>query len=125
MKKTSNSAKPVAEQKTARIDIRITQKLKQALLAEAEARGISETAYVLQLIEGRRPLPPMTDGQMAAVNVLAAARSDLVHISNVLKGRTQQERKVLFRNEKFMRAWIDGVNAVIKCLDRIIKMFLG
>ena len=113
------------EHKTARIDLRVTPKLKADLIAEARARNITETAYEMKLLEGRLPLPPMTDEQMAACNQISAARSDLIHFTNAMNGMSQEVRKQLFRSPKAMQMWFDGVNTLIRYLDKIIKMFLG
>ena len=112
------------EHKTRRLDMRLTPELDDKLVAEATERGITKTAYVEMILEGRRPLPPMTDKQMAAVMQISAARADLIHISNALQKKSQQERKALFGSITFMKAWIDGVNTLIRQLDRIIHLFV-
>ena len=114
----------IKEHKTRRLDMRLTPELDDKLIAEAAERGITKTAYVEMILEGRRPLPPMTDKQMAAVMQISAARADLVHISNALQKKSQQERKALFGSITFMKAWIDGVNTLIRQLERIIHLFV-
>ena len=52
-----------------------------------------------------------------------AARGELILIKNALHGTTQEQRKKYFRNEQFMRQWIEGVNSLIRRLVEIEGMF--
>ena len=54
---------------------------------------------------------------------LKAARGELILIKNALHGTTQEQRKKYFRNEQFMRQWIEGVNSLIRRLVEIEGMF--
>ena len=56
---------------------------------------------------------------------LTAARSELTGIHNALQGRTQEERRRLFKSDRFMLVWMDGVNALIKRWREIQDMFTG
>ena len=46
-----------------------------------------------------------------------------VIIKNALHGTTQEQRKKYFRNEQFMRQWMEGVNSLIRRLVEIEGMF--
>ena len=40
-----------------------------------------------------------------------------------MPGTTQEQRKKYFRNEQFMRQWMEGVNSLIRRLVEIEGMF--
>ena len=56
----------------------------------------------------------LTKEEVDALNSLAIARTDLIKISNVLSKKTAEEKARFFKNEKFMRWWIDAVAGLIQ-----------
>jgi len=61
-----------------------------------------------------RPRMRLTKEEVDALNSLAIARTDLIKISNVLSKKTAEEKARFFKNEKFMRWWIDAVAGLIQ-----------
>ena len=76
----------------------------------AKECGISLSRYVVETGLKHRPRMRLTKEEVDALNSLAIARTDLIKISNVLSKKTAE----FFKNEKFMRWWIDAVAGLIQ-----------
>ena len=106
------------------IDVRFTEEEYKHVVANAAQCGMPKSLYVHNIVLGHQPEQLMTDGQEEALKSLSAARSELVGIRNALHGLPQEVRKRYFKNERFMTAWIEGVNYLIQHWDTI-KQKLG
>ena len=80
----------------------------------AKECGISLSRYVVETGLKHRPRMRLTKEEVDALNSLAIARTDLIKISNVLSKKTAEEKARFFKNEKFMRWWIDSVAGLIQ-----------
>ena len=89
------------------------EELKQ-LQTLAKECGISLSRYVVETGLKHRPRMRLTKEEVDALNSLAIARTDLIKISNVLSKKTAEEKARFFKNEKFMRWWIDAVAGLIQ-----------
>lgn len=89
----------------------------------ATACGLKKSQYIHNTSLGQKPKVMMTDKEADALMSLKAARGELVLIKNALHGTTQEQRKKYFRNEQFMKQWIEGVNSLIQRLVEIESMF--
>ena len=89
----------------------------------ASACGLKKSQYIHYTSLGPQPKAKMSDKEAEALMSLKAARGELVLIKNALHGTTQEQRKKYFRNEQFMRQWIEGVNSLIRRLVEIEGMF--
>jgi len=56
----------------------------------------------------------LTKVEVDALNSLAIARTDLIKISNVLKGKSEAEKTKFFSSVKFMKWWVDAVTRLIQ-----------
>ena len=61
----------------------------------------------------------------SVVAVFFHALSEFVGIRNALHGLSQEVRKRYFKNERFMEAWIEGINYLIRQWDAIREKFMG
>ena len=95
------------------------------IVANAAKCGMPKSLYVHNTVLGHLPKQLMTDGQEEALKNLSAARSELVGIRNALHGLPQEVRKRYFKNERFMEAWIEGINYLIRQWDAIREKFMG
>lgn len=66
----------------------------------------------------------LTDEEIEIYRTFAEVRGDFRAIKNALKSRTQEERLRLFRNDEFMRTWIELVNQCIAQWGRIIDRLI-
>lgn len=121
-KKSTDSAGK--QNKVYHIDVRFTEEDFKLVVGNAAKCGMPKSLYVHDATLGYQPKLVMTEGQEAALKGVSAARAELVGIRNALQGLTQEERKRLFRNERFMLAWIEGINYLIQYWDTIKDKFM-
>lgn len=110
MRKKNIIRKPPTEVHTYRCT---KEELKQ-LQTLAKECGISLSRYVVETGLKHHPRMRLTKEEVDALNSLAIARTDLIKISNVLSKKTAEEKARFFKNEKFMRWWIDAVAGLIQ-----------
>lgn len=102
------------EMKSSRMGFRATVKDKEIIARQAEQCGISQSEYIRLCATGHKPTRRLTSMEAEAYISLADARADLIHIKNALNGTTQEERKILFKSERFMQRWIAAVDEIIR-----------
>lgn len=69
--------------------------------------------YGRKLLQNHHPSKRLSDEEVQGLNSLSDARADLIRIQNVLKGKPDEIKKRYFRDENYMRAWIEAVNRLI------------
>ncbi len=106
-----------------RITVCYTPEEYKKIVDNAAACGLKKSQYIHDTSLGQEPKVMMSDKEADALMSLKAARGELVLIKNALHGTTQEQRKKYFRNEQFMRQWIEGVNSLIRRLVEIEGMF--
>ena len=106
-----------------RITVCYTPDENRKIIEMASACGLKKSQYIHDTSLGREPKVMMSDKEADALMSLKAARGELILIKNALHGTTQEQRKKYFRNEQFMRQWIEGVNSLIRRLVEIESMF--
>ena len=106
-----------------RITVCYTRDENERIVKLASACGLKKSQYIHDISLGQEPKVMMSDKEADALMSLKAARGELVLIKNALHGTTQEQRKKYFRNEQFMRQWIEGVNSLIRRLVEIEGMF--
>ena len=123
--KTKSKTSEKRQNKGHHIDVRFTEEEYKQIVANAAKCGMPKSLYVHNTVLGHQPKQLMTDGQEEALKSLSAARSELVGIRNALHGLPQEVRKRYFKNERFMEAWIEGINYLICQWDAIREKFMG
>lgn len=106
-----------------RITVCYTPDENTRIIDMATACGLKKSQYIHDASLGQEPKVMMSDKEADALMSLKAARGELILIKNALHGTTQEQRKKYFRNEQFMRQWIEGVNSLIRRLVEIEGMF--
>ena len=106
-----------------RITVCYTTDENARIVKMATACGLKKSQYNHDTSLGQEPKVMMSDKEPDALMSQKAARGELVLIKNALHGTTQEQRKKYFRNEQFMRQWIEGVNSLIRRLVEIEGMF--
>ena len=125
MTKTKTKTSEKRQNKGYHIDVRFTEEEYKQIVANAAKCGMAKSLYVHNTVLGHHPKQLMTEGQEEALKSLSAARSELVGIRNALHGLPQEVRKRYFKNERFMEAWIEGINYLIRQWDAIREKFMG
>ena len=105
--------------------VRYTPEEDAVLDAKCATCGLPKSVLIHDTSLGYAPPQLMTYGQEEALKSLSAARTELIGIRNALNGRSQEQRKRLFKNDQFMVAWMDGVNALIREWKIIQDYFTG
>ena len=106
-----------------RITVCYTPEENEKIVRLAAACGLKKSQYIHDTSLGLEPKVMMTDKEADALMSLKAARGELILIKNALHGTTQEQRKKYFRNEQFMKQWIEGVNGLIRRMVEIEGMF--
>ena len=106
-----------------RITVCYTSEEYKKIVDNAAACGLKKSQYIHDTSLGQEPKAMMSDKEADALISLKAARGELILIKNALHGTTQEQRKKYFRNEQFMKQWIEGVNSLIRRLVEIEGMF--
>lgn len=104
-----------------RIEARVTDTELGRIVALAQQCELTVSNYVRRCALGQHPKQRLNDREIESLCSLTDARSELVHIRNVLKGRNQQERQRYFRNPRFMEQWIVAVNRLVEQWDNIVR----
>ena len=93
---------------------RCTDEVWSQLKALAKECGISLNRYLTETGLKHHPRQRLTKEEVDALNSLAFARTDLIKISSVLQGKTEEEKLKLFKSEKFMAWWIKASAELIQ-----------
>ena len=104
-----------------RIEARVTDAELGRIVALAQQCGLTLSGYLRRCALGQHPKQRLNDREIDALCSLTDARSELIHIRNVLKGRSQQERQRYFGNPRFMEQWIVAVNRLVEQWDNIVR----
>ena len=93
---------------------RCTDEVWSKLKELAKDCGISLNRYLTETGLKHRPRKRLTKDEVDALNSLAFARTDLIKITNVLQGKTEEEKLKYFKVEKFMSWWIKASAELIQ-----------
>lgn len=124
MVKKNDSAQQEPKKEIIR-SVRYTPAEDAVLDAKCATCGLPKSLLIHDVSLSYNPPQLMTDGQEEALKSLSAARSELISIRNALNARSQEQRKRLFRNDQFMLAWMEGVNALVREWKTIQDYFTG
>ena len=119
MKKKITKPKP---RRTLHLDTRVSQEESNRIRRKAEECGLTASDYMRKCALGHSPKQHLTDKEIEAYMSLYEARRDLIAITNVLKGKTEEEKLSIFGDEHFMKKWVRGVMTVLVYWDNKIKM---
>ena len=93
---------------------RCTDEVWSQLKELAKDCGISLNRYLTETGLKHHPRKRLTKDEVDALNSLAFARTDLIKITNVLQGKTEEEKLKYFKAEKFMSWWIKASAELIQ-----------
>lgn len=93
---------------------RCTDEVWSKLKELAKDCGISLNRYLTETGLKHHPRKRLTKDEVDALNSLAFARTDLIKITNVLQGKTEEEKLKYFKVEKFMSWWIKASAELIQ-----------
>ena len=93
---------------------RCTDEVWSKLKELAKDCGISLNRYLTETGLKHHPRKRLTKDEVNALNSLAFVRTDLIKITNVLQGKTEEEKLKYFKAEKFMSWWIKASAELIQ-----------
>lgn len=104
----------VKKPETSPHSVRCTNKEWQDITKLAEECGLPPSRYLIEAGLKHHPRQRLTQQDIDALNSLSVARTDLIKVSNALKGKTDEEKSKFFSSVKFMSWWVDAVAKLIK-----------
>ena len=99
--------------RTRPINNRLTANENEMIIKKAAECGLTLSNYGRRLLQNHHPNKRLSDKEVQGLNSLSDARADLIRIQNVLKSKPDEIKKRYFRDEDYMRAWIEAVNRLI------------
>ncbi len=110
MKKKTIVKKP----ETSPHSVRCTDQEWRDITQLASQCGLPPSRYLIEAGLKHHPRQRLTQQDIDALNSLSVARTDLIKVSNALKGKTDEEKSKFFSSVKFMSWWVDAVAKLIK-----------
>ena len=104
----------VKKPETSPHSVRCTDKEWQDITDLANQCGLTPSRYLLVSGLNHHPRQRLTQKDIDALNSLSTARTDLIKVSNALKGKSDEEKAKYFKSEKFMKWWVDAVAKLIR-----------
>lgn len=119
------SKKSEKERRSKKITFRTTPANYKTIHDKAKSCGTTISSYMEQLGMNHKPRLHLTEQECQAFNSISDARSDLIKISNALRGKTYEQKLRYFNNEGFMKMWISSVTRIIQRWDDIERNLLN
>ena len=101
------------DKRTRHIDIRLTDEEYSDVLKKATECGMTLSNYGRRVLGNHHPNKRLSEEDLHALNSLSDARADLIRIQNVLKGKSENVKKLYFHDISYMRTWISAINKLI------------
>ena len=118
MKKKVKKPRP---KRTLHLDTRVTQQECNTIRSKAEECGLTASEYLRKCALGHSPKYHLTDKEVEAYLSLIKTREHFVNITNVLKGKTEEEKLEICQDPVFMYKWVRACRNVMVYWDNIIK----
>ena len=120
-KNIQQASRPVL---TGRLEMRLPEEVELKIWELIGDSHKTKTEVVTKCIMGKTLRYHLTQEEVEAYKTFAEIRNDFQAIKKALRGRTQQERLHLFKNDQFMAQWIANVDQCIEQWSRIINKLL-
>lgn len=114
-----NKKKKVKEKRDSTISFRVSKSQREKITSIAKECGMTLSDYVLSRAYGYEPKARLTPEQEAVREQLVIARSDYAKYTSMLNAMSQDERRVMFRNQPWM---IGALRLLGKTADRITRL---
>lgn len=96
------------------IDIRLTPGEYESIIDKAQSCNLTASVYARKVLMGARPRHRLTNREVEILSTLGDASGDLVRVRNILKNKSDAERRELFGSVDYMKKWIDYINTFIE-----------
>ena len=118
MKKIVKNPKP---RRTLHLDARVSQEEFDTIKNKAKECGLTISDYVRRCALEHCPKRHLTDKEIRAYCSIYEARRDLINIANALRGRSEEEKRLIFSDVKFMQDWTKAASDLIVYWDNAVK----
>ena len=125
MSKHNTNDNSVKDLRSRYIRARVTESEYVKISHLSKQCGLTLSNYFRKCVLGQHPKNRLTEKEVEALNSLADARGGVVKIANALNGRSLEERKRYFGNQRFMEQWIIAINKIITRWYEIQKNIIG
>lgn len=119
-KKKPKDSKP---QRKKRIEARVTDQEYATIAKKAAVCYRTMSDYFREVALGHEPRQHMTEREIEALSMLAAARSDLVRIASRANKIPPHERARYFNDPDFIEKWMRVALPIIKRMKEIDEYF--
>ena len=109
---------------TGRLEMRLPEEVELKILKMIDDSNKTKTEVVTKCIMRKTLRYHLTPDEIEAYRTLSDVRNNFKAIKNALKGRSQEERRHLFKNDQFMAQWIAIVDQCIEQWSRIIDKLI-
>lgn len=105
------------------IDIVLSEEQEAYIIEQANHCGMTKSGYLRALGMDYHPKLMMTESQEEAFRGIVDARAELVSIRNALKSLNNEQKIALFKDLRFMKKWISGINTLVRYLKDTMDKF--
>ena len=118
---TENKKKKVKEKRDSTISFRVSKSQRKKIKSIANECGMNLSDYVLSRAYEYEPKVRLTPEQEAVREQLVIARSDYAKYTSMLNAMSQDERRVMFRNQQWMIGALRLLGKTADMITRLIK----
>jgi hypothetical protein len=87
---------------------------------KANGCGMEISTYLRECALNHEPKNILMKEEWNELKKLTDIRTDIINFFNALKGKSQEERRIIFRSIDFMRQWLGLVSVELKKLDTFL-----
>lgn len=116
-----NNKEKVKEKRDSTISFRVSKSQREKITVLAEECGMNLSDYVLSRAYEYEPKIRLTPEQEAVREQLVIARSDYAKYTSMLNAMSQDERRVMFRNQPWMIGALRLLGKTADMITRLIK----
>lgn len=115
--------KSIKQRRDSTISFRVSKSQRERIKSLADECGMSLSDYVLSRAHGYDPKPRMTPIQEDVRRELIIARSDYARYTAMLNSMPQEERKAMFRNNRWMGETLILLGTTAERITRVLKRY--
>ncbi len=108
-----------------KVTFRVTEEEKVRIEELAAQCGLLPSEYLRKVALGHRPRHRLTLEELTAIDTLSTCKRQLQQFLNRVKGMTESQRNMLFRDPEYYRKWKGYCEDIIKTWSNIRENLLS
>ncbi len=104
---------------------RLTSEEKARMTELAAQCGLHPSEYLRKVATGHKPRHRLTERELAAIDTLTTCKRQLQQFLNRVKGMTEPQRKMLFKDPNYYKQWKAYCDAIISRWNDIRENLLS